>query len=132
MNYLTTLLSHVYGFDKSSRTVSFVEKINNHEVEWPVGAFVALYEGRSLMPPPEAIDVVNGGFGTVQQVLFLVGCTSVLYAAARVGRSICTSGKLPEFIGPEDAELQKGYEKVKSVEPSTMGHREVIQGDDAL
>lgn len=130
MNYLTTLLSHVYGFGKTSRIFSFVEKINNQDVEWPVGAFVALYEGRGLVPPPEMPDVLNGGFGTVQQVLFVVGCTSVLYAALRVGRSICFSGTLPEFIGPEDAKLQKGYEKVKTFEPTTVGQREIVLADE--
>lgn len=109
LNYLTTLLSYMYGFDKTSRSFSFVAKINNQDVEWPVGAFVSLYEAQNPMDAGLPQSDKGQQYNPKVFAIFAVACASASWAAWTVGR-----GMLPELT------ILKGYAPVHTSDPS--GH----------
>lgn len=42
LNYVTTLLRHLYGFSGAARMVTFEDQVEDNEVEWPLGALLKM------------------------------------------------------------------------------------------
>mmetsp|Transcript_104962 Transcript_104962/g.185869 ORF Transcript_104962/g.185869 Transcript_104962/m.185869 type:complete len:454 (-) Transcript_104962:26-1387(-) len=42
LNYVTTLLRHLYGFSAGARVVTFEDEVDDNEVEWPLGALLKI------------------------------------------------------------------------------------------